>query len=437
MDKIEELLYEEKRIIDEINVPEELEMILTNSLEKASKKKNRGLQKSIAVCIIVLLFFSFNIETLAFYGKKLVGYDNVMSGTLQELNELGKGQVVEESFSFSDGVTVTLDGVMLDDNSLILYYSIDDPRGNIQNVSERMNIYLMFGKSLPSYRGIGEFDEEGNYLRFVLQTNDPPSFFDNTVKLNLNYNIEGNKSEYGEISFKLDRKQAVGKSIRVPINKNISIDKKSIRVKSLTASPTSTVIKGQIQNILELGLDYIKKERIYPEDIQLALYANGKEIELQGAGMTTNLNGINYDLVFDRLPENTKEVQLELRSFEGIYDVDQKIDLGDVDNKIVEIKGQDININSVKKDGDYTYILITTEETTTLPKLNLNINGENKELLETIPEGYEKREINGEEKTYYSRTLKFLGNGDNMNLHVQRIRYTKIFNQIVLDYKLK
>lgn len=44
------------------------------------------------------------MDTLAFYGKKLIGYESVMNGTLKELNQLGKGQIIGKSHTFSRGI---------------------------------------------------------------------------------------------------------------------------------------------------------------------------------------------------------------------------------------------------------------------------------------------------------------------------------------------
>lgn len=173
----------------------------------------------------------------------------------------------------------------------------------------------------------------------------------------------------------------MGKSIRIPINKKIPIDKKSITIKTLTASPTSTVVKGQIQNIVELGMAHINKKRIYPENIEIALYANDKEILQQASGISTNQNGINFHLVFDRLPENTEGIQLKLLSLLTTFDVDQEITLSNIDNKPISINGQSLHIDHVDEDEKHTYINISTAETTTFPLVHLYIDNEKKKII--------------------------------------------------------
>ena len=42
-------------------------------------------------------------NAFAFYGKKLLGFDEVINSTLKELNEQGMGQIVEKKTKLEDG----------------------------------------------------------------------------------------------------------------------------------------------------------------------------------------------------------------------------------------------------------------------------------------------------------------------------------------------
>lgn len=57
-----------------------------------------------------------------------------------------------------------------------------------------------------------------------------------------------------------------------------------------------------------------------------------------------------------------------------------------------------------------------------------------KKLLETIPGDYETHE---DGKTYYNRTLKFPGKGQNLRLYIQKIKYKKNYNQFIFNDKIK
>lgn len=133
MNNIEKLLNEEKEKIDKIEIPNNIEEKLRTALNEIPvRKKKRFHMRAVAIIIIVLLL-SYNMDTLAFYGKKFIGYDSVMNGSLERLNEMGKGQLINKSHTFSDGVEVVLDGVMLDDNNIVVFYTINDPDGDVLN----------------------------------------------------------------------------------------------------------------------------------------------------------------------------------------------------------------------------------------------------------------------------------------------------------------
>ncbi|MGI6451646.1 MAG: hypothetical protein ACOX3R_15690 [Desulfitobacteriia bacterium] len=202
--------------------------------------------------------------------------------------------------------------------------------------------------------------------------------------------MKENPAESATISFKLNRNQAVGKSLKIPINKKIDLDQRSIKLQSLTASPITTVLKGQIQDTIELGLDYINKNRFRPEKLEIALIADGKEIAWQGGGMTTDLRGIHFDITYDALPKDTKELQLKLISFGGDHDTDESVKLEKGETNKFEVLGQEIEIENVYESDGSTYITFTTEENVILSKVYLNIDGERKNLQETIPGESEK-----------------------------------------------
>lgn len=324
---IDKMLQDKKKQMDEIEVPIELKSKLIEALEKPPKKNNKKFQKRVAIIVLMLLILSPHLDILAYYTGRFVGYEPIMAGTLQKLNEMGKGQSINKSYSFSDGASMTLDGIMLDDNGITLFYKINATNEDIEEVSSRVSTRLVtrFKKGFSS-GGMGETNKEKNEQRWILQTHDTPNIFDNKMKLAVNYTTKEGNEEYGEISFRLDQRKALGKSLRIPINKEVVIDSnRNIKIKSLTASPTKTVIRGEIQNIFQLGFDQITNNRLYPENIEMVLYANGKELPIQSSGMTTNMKGIHYELSFDALPEDIHKIEIKFVSFQGRYEINEEI----------------------------------------------------------------------------------------------------------------
>lgn len=428
LNKLDKLLNEEKENLDRLSIPEDMEERLRSALNNVPSKKKKRFQIRVAAIIIVLLL-SYNIDTLAFYSKKLIGYDDIMNGTLQELNEMGKGQVINKSHTFKDGVSVVLDGVMLDDNNMILFYTIHDPYGDVQNKNINISIGGIF--SQYSYSGSGIASPDGKTESWVINTHEVPMFFEKTISLNINYQKDDGNYEEGKITFKLDRTQAVGKSIKFNINKKIELGYRSISVDTMVASPTSTIVRGKIQNILELGIDIIKDKRIRPLEIEMELLADGRKIDHQGGGLSTDNKGSSFYITFDALPQDTKNIELRLVSFAGDYDVKEAIELEKGKGTRFKVLEQDVIINAVYEENGSTYINFTTEDTVQLSRVYLNIDGKRHELQETIYGSEEKVAKDNKVKILYTRTMRFEGTGDKLELDIQRVRYNKVYDELI------
>lgn len=430
MNNIENLLNEEKKKLDKIEMPNGMEDSLRTALNNVGVKKKKRFQMRAVAIIIIVLLLSYNMDTLAFYGKKLIGYDDVMNGTLQRLNEMGKGQLINKSHTFSDGVEVVLDGVMLDDNNMIVFYTINDPNGDAMDKDIDVYIKGFFGGNL-THSGAGIISEDGTKMNWIINTHDVPMFFERSMTFEVNYRHDDNSMEYGEIDFRLDRNQAVGKSLKININKEMELGNRSIRVKSMVASPTTTIVKGEIQNILELGLDYIKDMRLRPYDIEMELKADGKIVDEQGGGMSSDSKGSTFHVNFDALPPDTKNIELRLISFNGDYDVKEIFELEKGKSVNFKVLEQDVKINDVYEENGSTYINFTTEDNIQLSRVYLNIDGERYELQETIYSSDEKVVDGDKAKILYTRTMRFEGTGDKLELDIQRIMYNKAYDELI------
>lgn len=446
MNKIERLLEEEKDELNNLNVPENMELRLRNTLNNIPNKKTKSIRVRVAALIIVVLLIGYNIDTLAYYGKKLIGFDNVMNGTLRDLNELGKGQLIDKHYTFNNGVKVTLDGIMLDDNNMVVFYTIYSPDGKVMDVNSDFRVSITDFRGMPfSFGGQGKANEEETELKWVLYTRDIPKFYERTISFNAELNENGRTIEKGEIKFKIDRDQAVGKSLRIAIDKKVELDQRSIKVESLVASPTSTVIKGQIQNIFQLGKDYISGERFRPESLEIKLIANGKEVSMQGSSMSTDMGGSNFEKRFDALPHDIEDLELRLTSFGGDHDTKEMIKLVKGESIDIKVLEQDISIDNIYEKEGSTYITITSDENLAISRVYLNIDGKKVELEETIPGDYEKivNEYVDEDNNNikyttikYTRTLRFIGTGEDLELDIQRIRFSKTYDKIIYSYKI-
>ncbi|GAA0182214.1 DUF4179 domain-containing protein [Clostridium sediminicola] len=430
MREIEEMLRNNKDKIERLELPDDLENRLRGALEKQpqkSKNNNKWIVKVASILILITLI-GYNFDTLAYFSKKIIGFDSVMNGTLKELNERGKGQIIGKSFTFENGIIVTLDAVMVDDNQLILFYTEKFQEGNV-NETGIVSIMSIEGSRgiLHQHGGQGIINDEKTEIKWITSF-DAPKFFDKEFKWEFAI-IEDGKTKRGEIPFTLDRSKAMGHTLKSRLNKSVKLNDRKIKFKSIQASETSTVIKGTIQNVFELALDYFTEERIRPEDLDIELIANGKELQWQGKGMGTNLDGIKFDYEFEPLPENLKDLKIKVKGLTADYDADERVNIvkGD-NNKTINIQDQSIQINKVYEEKDETFVTITTEEHVVISRIFLMIDGSKVELQNTNTDNKEKNE---DGTVTHTRTLRFIGTGEKLELKIERIKYKKTIDEVI------
>lgn len=430
MQDVEDLLKAKKIEIDKLDVPDELESRLRSALNKTNK--HRGPKKhwiaGLAAVLVFILLAGYHSDTLAFYGKKLIGYEGVMNGTLQELNELRKGQSIGKSYHFENGMTLTLDGIMLDDNQLLAFYSIKKPQKYPDDYDYPIYIEGLFGKQhYYMHSSTGEINEDKTAINYIASFAAPRS---SEKTLDFTFSLQKNgRDERGQISFDLDRSKAMGHKLKKTLNHKIKLDEAKIHFRSITASPTTTVIEGSIQNIMELAIDQITENRIRPDCLKLKLIANGKEVPLQSSGMSTDMKGITFHQEFDALPADLKQLQIQVLRFGADHDVDKKIELKKSSSRqSLEILGQKIDVNKVYESQGDTYLSISTEESVLLSRLYLIMDGKKVHLEETITEKHNK-EPDG--KITHTRTLHFPGTGKDLQLNIERIRYDKTYSKVI------
>ena len=429
MEKIERMLRERKEALDELAVPRELGGRLAGALEgheSVKRRSKRWLIKVAAVCLAVVLV-GYNFNTLAFYGKQLIGYDQIMTGTLRELNELGKGQLIGESHGFADGVSITLDGIMLDDSQLLAFYTVHDPRGDVNSINLYPQSHMkgFFGRYFMS-GGQGQGNEEQTEMKWMMSF-EPPFFLERTLHFSFAYRGSDNSLEEGVISFKLDRAQAMGSTLKKTLNQTVALEHTKVNFESILASPTRTVIYGSMQNILGLARDQIKGQRFRPNMLTMRLIANGEEvITQQGGGMSTDMRGITFEQSFDALPADLKSLHIQIDSVSVDRDVNETVSLDkDAKNNRLEILGQAVEINDIYTTNGDTFVTITTEESTVLTRVFLMVDGDKIGLERAVTDGRDKLT---DGSILHTRTLHFPGAGEELALLIERMTFTELYN---------
>ena len=428
MNKVEEMLMENKQVLDQIEIPLQMEERLRNKLRDLPEGRNKNLyfkMKIAAACILVLLIATQS-NTMANYGRRLMGYDHIMSGTLQHLDQLGKGQVINKSFQFKNGVSVTLDAIMLDENQLLAFYTL---KGNGMEL-DHFHTDGIEGKFVTYHpqSGTGEINKEETEVKWV-ESFEPPKFYEKKLSLHFAWLNAEAGNESGEITFTLDRNQAMGHTLKKDLNQSIVIDGHQIRLETILASPTTTVIKGVIQYPWELAWDQLRGERIRPKEVSMQLLANGEEIAKQGGGMGTDANGIRFHHDYDALPANLDKLQIQVTGFLADHDVKEKVNLDKeaLDTQL-NILGQEILLNELKESKGDTYLTISTEDSIVLTSVQMIMDGKTVRLEETLSDTEEK---NPDGSIIHSRTLHFKGTGQKLQLYIERMTYEEKCNEII------
>lgn len=435
MKKIEELFNAQKAHLDKIEVPDQLEARLRSALAGESKNNSQSFyqrhikQFKVAVVLVFALLVGINYDVIASYGKQLVGYDQVMDVTLRDLNNLGKGQLIEKSHTFANGVCLNVDYVMLDENQLLLFYTVKGPNSDATNaISPFMSLNSFFGKShMQGSQGL--LNEEGTEVKYIASF-EPPSPL--AKKLTLNFALDGKSQGVNtpaEISFDLERDKAMGHTLKKRLRQTVKVDETNIKLESILASPTQTVIKGSAQSIFGLARDTLSGERFRPIEVNLKLIANGQEVGHKGGGVSTDMKGITFHTIFDALPAPLTELKLELVSFGADHDVNKQYDLDKKGEKqVLDILGQKVVIDEVKNNDQETFITIISAENLVLTKVYLIADGKQISLEETIDDRYDK---SSDGQITHQRTLRFMGTGDDLRLDVQRMSYAKDYHEVV------
>ncbi|MBC2580029.1 DUF4179 domain-containing protein [Clostridium sp. DJ247] len=426
MDDIKKLLSKNKLDFNKLEVPENLENRLKTALkDKSIKTKiNRHFKIKAAAVFICLILTAYNFNTLGFYAEKLTGYDKVMDANLKKLNELGKGQIINKSFTFKNGLTFTLDGIMMDDNKFLAFYTVKDPRGNIENLSiEPSHIYLKGKfKNYMFHNSYGNVNDTKTEIKFTAAF-DPPSAFDKNLELNI---TSKENNETGKISFTLDKNKAMGHSIKKFLYKNIKADDNNLRLQYICASPTTTVIKGKVENIVELAADRMRGITFSPSRLNIKLIADGKVIENQEAELGSNINGVTFKYNFAPLPNDFKKLQIQFSGLTSEHIINKNFKLKkDIENENINVENKNIEFEKIYEANGNTYVTFSTEADIILTNVNMTIDGKSINLNKTIPEN------NTKNSNINTRTLEFIGTGNNLELNIQRMIYRKNYNEIV------
>lgn|SRR5690625_310581 len=419
MDPIEKKLYEEGKRRNKITAPISMEKTLSMAIEQTApyKKREQNLSMKLAITVVAVLLFSlttYNYPALAYYSKKIIGFDGVPDLTLSVLNEQEKGQVIDKSIILSDGTTFTVDGIMTDENQFILFYTLTNPNG-VKDTFPLMHVSGFLTKSRQSH-GTGASNDSDTEFKGIAHFT-PINLFAKNLTLTIAYEgIESNK-----ISFKHDPNKAMATNFKQKINQSFTVDQGQLKFSSITATPTTTIISGTstVKNIdkLDSNFNLVK------------LIANGDEVIQTGFGYETGILGTEFEIEYNALREDTETLSLMIQDFVGYDEIDKTILLEHLHEQPINLIGQkELFVSEVHQTKDTIEIKIATEKNILLDGVSIETESGGVTLKTTVDEAYieyDNREMMKE------RTLVFETDKLPHSLNIKGLHHLKPYFQSI------
>lgn len=419
MNEIEGRLNEEKKRLDAITAPEEFEARLRGALDAKPSRKPKHRSRYLMVAAVGLLCFMFigyNYNAFAYYGKKLFGFDEVISETLQDLNEKGMGQIVDKKTTLIDGTELTIDGIMTDANQLIMYYTLSNPQGLKDTFSDIFNPDKVTGFLTNAHGGGGTaiINDSGKEVKGTLYF-DPVSPFSRKLTLHFRQGVDNRE---GSVTFPYDPNKAMQTQIHQSIKETIKVDKGTLTFKTIKATPTSTVIEGK--------MDVVDYDRLHFGLEGVELIANGRSIQKLGYGVKSSFNGSKFDLRFDGLPAQLDSLELTVKEFIGYKELEEQIPLTSDEEIHFDLEGNDLWIKEVAATEKGIEVTFETDENVLLDGVSIESGSRSTPLKTTIGHNLEKQ---GDGRIISERTMIFETKTMPDHLLVEGIYYVKQYNE--------
>ncbi|WP_410771286.1 DUF4179 domain-containing protein [Fontibacillus sp. BL9] len=422
MNNIEERLTEEKKNIDSITAPEGLETRLRKALDAAplrTKKKVPAIWKAAAAVLLFIVILGSNYPAFAYYGKQLFGFDGLINGTLQELNDQGKGQSVEKKMTLEDGTVLTINGLMADANQFILFYTLTNPLG----ISETATTGIFSPTKITGFltdsfleSGVSLMNDEHTEVKGTFSF-EPVSPFAKKLTLRFRQQLPFRPVKDSELTFAYDPNKAMQTEVKQRIRKTLEVDRGKITFQSITATPTMTIIKGT------LNIDNFDRIRSALDGVELI--ANGKPVAQLGSGRQSSYAGMKFDIRYDALPPDLESLELVIKEFVGYRKLDRNIPLPSPADQPVLLEDKELWIKKVSATSQGIEITIATEQDVMLDGVSIEADGESIPLNTTLNQ-HDTKLTDG--TILKERTLLFDSSVQPDQLIIQGMHYMKPYN---------
>lgn len=382
MDKIEQQLSGEKLHLQAVKAPEEMEARLRQALAripaKSSKQRASYWKYTAAAVVISAIVFGSNYNAFAYYSKKLLGFDELFNGTLQQLNEQGMGQVIDQTITLLDGTELTIDGIMSDSNQFILYYTLKNEKGLQEDISEHFRPSDITGLFTNARVISGSaMIEENQIEQKGMYTFEQVSPFAKTLKLNFWQMDANGQMVEDQLTFSYNPNKAMQSEFKQSIKKSVKVDQGSITFNTIKATPTMTKIEGKL-NVKNF-------DRVESALHEIQLIANGHPVAMSSSGYNSSLGRVSFELSYDALPQPLESLELLVSKFVGYDELDAKLPLTErQEDPIALSNGKQLWINEIRTTSERLEITIATEENIMLDGVSVQTAAGTVELETTV-----------------------------------------------------
>ncbi len=384
MSEIDKRINHIKHQLQQVYVPDDLVEQMEVKLEKTPTRKNRFKQIaqyiSVFVAVILISLIAYNHQSLAYYGKKILGFDHIY-GTVGILNDEEKGQVIEETIELEKGLFFTVNGIMTDPNQLVLFYTFSAPDGLDQFDTSKYNLGAIsgFNTRATASSGISRINDLGTEQRGIYHYS---AVHPMAKKLKLViWNFE--TDDFKELTFPHDPNKAMQASLDVPINESIPLGIGTLTIETVTASPTMTLVKGSIKGIENSNVN------VSGSLFGIKLLANGHTVGRSGA-RTTHEEGtgiVDFEIDFNALPEEVEELKIFVEKFSGYDEVNDTLSINEDDKtNPIDFHGEEIKVTDITVSNQKMHMTVISDENVLLDGLSIEINGQTieGELIEDL-----------------------------------------------------
>ncbi|NQX49681.1 DUF4179 domain-containing protein [Paenibacillus tritici] len=429
MRTIEERLQEHQQT----RTPSELEGRLRKALEQAPARQPRSRIRrartwvAASAAALLLTVGVYQYPALAYYGGKLFSQSELNTVNFAQVVKEGYGQAVNQSKTLKDGTIFTIKAVIADDNNLLMHYSIQRPPGLVfdetgfSNYSFN-NIKGLFTDSDPTGGG-GDYSPDKTRFEGVYKF-EPVSPFSKKLTVNLNAKLTSGEIVHFPISFKYDPNLAMKSLLVADIDQAVPVDEGKVFYDSITASPTSTIVKGHYE------MDNGEIPR-FPAATKL--YVNGTEVNMWSmrSGLNEKTKALEFQIEFDVLPtDKLQTVELVLDNFIGYQTVEQPISLASPSDRSVPVGNEKLWIRSVTKTAEGYDIVIAGKQFTMLDKDTLAVQAAGAAVPVTSISDFRSWDLkNG--NILWERTYSFQTTDKPQFLLMDGFDYIKFYRQTV------